>query len=543
MEDHNQSRNQTNSADEENLVELSADMALPDQKKHKIIDLVDDIDNPENKDVTPSPETLPKEAVADIPETTQTDELVPSTPAVSDVEDILSTSEKEQPAAIVNDTTDAIEDEVDAAFDAVAVQPEPTLPEVDDLLFDELSDITQEVDDAVGKSDGDDPTDEDLLPPSDAEPLDDEDLSAQAAELAAAMAGDYDDDNDVAPPPGVAQQQDLEIPDEIEDIQDDDIDDIIDLIDVVDPSELDHMEAEATEENDIIELTQIVDKEELESLKAKDQNGQAEVGTPSLSDQTQAHDTSVNGQIREDELSLSDIDDGSDFTEDINASIDTDDLFDPAELDGLFDDDISEDTAVEALGSLSDDTAIASDPTMEDADGLFDIVDDFNIDASSEKETHEDIESIPSLEETDGSQIPEKIPTEAEDTAPIEPVEEKIEDQEQVIQLADVLSALKTQQPNMEHAEISPEEDKDVPSVDLKTQGATTELDVEPSDESVEGDALFEDKQIEAAVEKIIRTKYADKLEQLIASAVEKAVTQEIENIKRSLSDMDEPPV
>lgn len=546
MEDHNQSRNQTNSADEENVIELSAEMALPDQKKHKIIDLTDDIDNPSNKDDTPPVELPPKEVVADISEHTHTDEPAPSTPDVSDVENILSTSEEEQPAAIINETTDTIEDEVDAAFDVVAVQPtDPTPPKVDDLLFDELSDITQEVDEAFGKPDGSDPADEDLLPSADAEALVAEDLSTQAAELEAAMAGDYD----MAPPPGVAEQQDPDIADDLEEIQDDDI---IDLVDVVDPAELDIIEAETTEENDIIELTHIVDIDELESLEAKDQNEQAEIAPPSLPDQTQNHDTPAKGKNREEELSLSQIDDGSDFTGDINASIDTDDIFDTAELDGLFDDDISEDKITEAIGSPSDDIAMASDPTMEDADGLFDIVDDFNIDESSEKETSDNIESIPSLEKTDGlfdiadqidgSQIPEEIPPEAEDTAPIAPVEEITDDQEQVIQLADILSASKTQQPNAEHAPISPEEDMDAPPVNLETQDATAALDVDPTNKTMEGDALFEDKKIEAAVEKIIRTKYADKMEQLIASAVEKAVTEEIENIRRSLSDLDEPP-
>jgi hypothetical protein len=526
MEDHNQSRNQTNSAEEENVFDLSAEMALPDQKKHKIIDLTNDIDHPENKDVSPSPETRPKEEPGDtLVETAPLDETIAivneTTEAIEDaslslgtmpeqvVTDIPEAAQPDEPAAVSNETTNTIEDEVDVAFDAVAVHPESTPPDVDDLLFDELSDITQKVDEAVGKAGSGEPTDGDLLAPSESEPFDDDNFLAQAAELDAAMAGD-DDDNDMLPPPSAVGEQSPEIKD-----------DIIELVEVVDPAELDNLEAEATEENDIIELTQIVDKDEVEHHEAKDQNGQAEIETAGLSDQPQPHDTSAHGQNIEDELSLSVIDDDSDFTGDINASSDMDDLFDSAELDGLFDDELSEDTAIDASASPLDDTAI------EDADGMFDIVDDLNIDESSEEKPHDNIDEIPSLEKTDrlfdiadqidGSQVTEEIPLEAKGAEPIEPFEEKTEDQKQVIQLANVLRT-------------------------SKPQDTTTGLDTDRTDESVEDDALFEDKKIEAAVEKIIRTKYADKMEQLIASAVEKAVTQEIENIKRSLSEMDEPP-
>jgi hypothetical protein len=565
MEDHNRSRNQTNSADEENIIELSAEMALTDQKKHKIIDLTDDIDNPVKQDVTPPLGKQPVEEVAELSEDTHPDEPVDgSTPSVSDVNDFLATSEKEQPVAIINETTEQIEDEVDAAFDAVAVQTEEPTPSIgDDLLFDKLSDITQEVDEAVGKADRGDPADVDQLPCADAAPIDDEDLSAQSAELEAALAGD-DDHTETVIPPDVESQQGHEFADDIEEIQDDDID-IIDLVDVVDPAKIDNLESEATEEDDdIIELTRIVDIAELESFKAKQQIGKAEIETSSLPDAEQAQGKSAEEQNREEELSLLETDDGSDFQGNLEGSADTDDIFDSAELDGLFDDDISEDETIGDIEPLSDNTDTESDFTVEDTNELFDIVDDFISTESSEQVTFDDIESIPSLGKTDGlidddisedettgdieplsddtdaesdftvedtnelfdivddfisTESSEEETSEAMDTEPIAPLEEKTEDQEQVLQLAQVLSASRPQQPHSEHSPISPE-----------------------GDDSVEDSALFEDNKIEAAVEKIIRIKYADKMEQLIAIAVEKAVTQEIENIKRSLTDNDEPP-
>jgi hypothetical protein len=45
---------------------------------------------------------------------------------------------------------------------------------------------------------------------------------------------------------------------------------------------------------------------------------------------------------------------------------------------------------------------------------------------------------------------------------------------------------------------------------------------------------------LEKAVEKILRTKYAETIEALIAKAVEKVVTRELESIKRSLMDGEE---
>ena len=62
----------------------------------------------------------------------------------------------------------------------------------------------------------------------------------------------------------------------------------------------------------------------------------------------------------------------------------------------------------------------------------------------------------------------------------------------------------------------------------------------EAPDQEAEKNQLS-DEEIEKAIERIIRTKYAQSIEQLIASAVEKVVTREINSIKRSLLEDDDP--
>jgi hypothetical protein len=50
------------------------------------------------------------------------------------------------------------------------------------------------------------------------------------------------------------------------------------------------------------------------------------------------------------------------------------------------------------------------------------------------------------------------------------------------------------------------------------------------------------EEEIEALIEKVIRTKYGQTIEQMIATVVEKVVTREMDNIKRNLmEDQGEP--
>lgn len=101
----------------------------------------------------------------------------------------------------------------------------------------------------------------------------------------------------------------------------------------------------------------------------------------------------------------------------------------------------------------------------------------------------------------------------------------------QIIQLTDVLKAVRHQ--------TGPDE------VDTaQTSGGeklAADLGMEIQEELAESFGTVPTQQIEATIEKIIRTRYADKIERLIARAVEKAVSNEIQFIKRTFMEDNDP--
>ena len=469
MEDHNQSWKKSKSADKESIVELSKDMESPDQTKHKIIDLTLEMDGSEDKAQAKPAKEMIQEKLSDTPE-----------PA-----------EEKSPAAIINETTDSVEEEVDAAFDAVQMQPiESTATKADNALFDELSDITQQVDDAVSRRDTNTSSDENPLPPIEPVPLDNDTLAADAAELDEAMAGDDDDD-----PTGqadVASNGEDELSDTFEV---EDHDDIIELVDVVESTELADLGTTTPQEDDeIIELTDIVDPAEVESLgldmQQKKKAPEADLRYPPVD--AESTDAGLDPVEEELTLSESEIDGNVDLFTDIDAELtseqdsigDTVESFDAAELDSLFDDD----------NITQEETQLDIEPQADDAD----------------------IDYAP---------------------AP----EEEGDHQEQVIQLADVLRASNGQSSSAAEFQADEEDDRAHQLVSSESQDISDALDSSLDQASEIDNASDEDKKIEAAVEHVIKTKYADTIEQLIANEVEKAVMREIENIKRTLSEDDEP--
>ncbi len=103
--------------------------------------------------------------------------------------------------------------------------------------------------------------------------------------------------------------------------------------------------------------------------------------------------------------------------------------------------------------------------------------------------------------------------------------------EEGMVRLSDVLSPRPPEEEGLpvEQIKMGAEED---------TAGAPgPDLDHEIQNEN----NMLTEREIEAAVERIIQKKYAATIEQLIARTVEKAVTREIENIKRAMMDGDEP--
>jgi hypothetical protein len=119
--------------------------------------------------------------------------------------------------------------------------------------------------------------------------------------------------------------------------------------------------------------------------------------------------------------------------------------------------------------------------------------------------------------------------------------QEESDHREQVIQLADVLRTSNGQSSPATEFQADEEDHRAQQLVSSESQDSSDALD-SSLDQAPEIDNVSdEDKKIVAAVEHVIQTKYADTIEQLIASEVEKAVMREIENIKRTLSEDDEP--
>jgi len=170
---------------------------------------------------------------------------------------------------------------------------------------------------------------------------------------------------------------------------------------------------------------------------------------------------------------------------------------------------------------------------------------------------------------------PETIPVDqaadttvaAEDTAPVEPGDVPDEDQEYA-ELLDTIDSLDPEDllvsvdeaglfdtgedagPVADQAEPEEEEEGLLSLTDVLNRSAADAAKKPPVERvgsvirEVEEDTgkdvrTLTDNEVEAAVERILKTKYAETIERLIANAVEKAVNREIENLKRTMLDDD----
>jgi hypothetical protein len=265
MEDRKQSRTQTAADKAEKIFDLTEDMAIADQAKHKIFDLADgaavpQAQRPVGQPLTPPApivegETDPSSAAAtDAPET-QDPEFDPlDLKSEPDLPPDLPVEKNEAASDMQGDAETAeapfsIEDEVSAAFDEVQSEPSPpeeSKEEKSDQLFDKLSGITQMVDDAVRQLNEEDASQLPSSPSPDSPSMDDDTLAFDAAELETAISGDDEDDE-------IIELTDIVVPLEVlaeptagqKDPSGDD--DIIDLVDIVDPAGLAY---EALEDED-----------------------------------------------------------------------------------------------------------------------------------------------------------------------------------------------------------------------------------------------------------------------------------------------------
>ncbi len=444
MEDRNKPKAHKAAGDAESIVELTSDMELPEDSDVRIIDLTDAIDGPVDVAVTTPPAvTSPTEK---LPETEAT---APPTPTGQV-------------------TPNFIEQEVDAAFDAVQAPLQKTAQgqesiDHDEKLIDRLSDIPRMVDSALETADSGD-TRMEKIAADKAEPMEPpelavEDMAAAAAELDSAISGSDRDDED---------------------------EEIINLTEIVDPSLFQPADSQQDEGDDqIIELTDIVDPAELR----------------------------VKAVIE---------------TQDDEKILELTDIVDPAEL--------------EAAPAYA--TAQAPEQSGDFADHGMTWKTEIIADQTADKP---EIEAAP----IDSGSLPENLaPEPAADpisTGAIAPFEDDPRHQESVIRLSDVLSHNfpRDERPPTEEIKMGVEEELAKQTISLEAEDTANamglDLDLDLEKETRQGGKPLTDPEIEAAIERIILTKYAETIEQLIAKAVEKAVTREIENIKRAMLDGDEP--
>jgi hypothetical protein len=262
MEDRKQSRTQAAADKAEKIFDLTEDMAIADQAKHKIFDLTDGTASPQaprpvERPLTPPAPSADGETRQSSVETTHTPEPQESASRPLDLKgepDLPPDSPFDEDVAVSDTQGDAesaeapfsIEDEVSAAFDEVQSEPSPanaSKDEQSDQLFDKLSGITQMVDDAVRQLNGEDAS---QVPPSTSPvspSFDDDTLASDAAELETAISGDDEDDEvieltDIVDPSEVTAEVMAGATAGQADTNGDD--EIIDLVDIVDPAELEY---------------------------------------------------------------------------------------------------------------------------------------------------------------------------------------------------------------------------------------------------------------------------------------------------------------
>lgn len=509
MEEHTQSKTQSAKTNKEKIVDLTADMELLDQTQHKIFDLTKDPDGakdiaeeqsavdtliidttdtseaqaPVTSDNNVVPDRKPADDLVDIPEKATTLALDTETATAAPIEETSGPPAAAASDATVSEAPKSIEDEVDAAFDAF--QDDLTEPveekKTDDQIFDKLSNITEEVDNAVRQIKESEPSIEVENGAIEPSPIDEEALSSDATDLEASMTGAGEEDGIIELTEVVGSAATVE-----NDAAQEPDDGIIELVDRVDPAELESIKAEEVEDDDdIIELTDIVDPAEI-ATGDLDSKPAEQVIESAGQVEADRHGEPEAVEPEEAELALSDLDQFEPIADDETQPAVAQDEFEPVQTDDLFE------------GDVRFEQELAEDAQPE--------VDDMG-------------------------------------TGVVPAVDGEGDQQEQVIQLADVLGGgVNEDRPPIEQIKMGAEEDIANQHISVEAEETANALGMDLVEKTEKEQQILADKEIERTVEQIIQSKYADTIERMVANAVEKAVTQEIEKIKRSLSD-DEPPI
>lgn len=385
-----------------------------------------------------------------------------------------------------NAISSAIEQEVEVAFDFVASPIRDETPHEEpsadhEGLMDKLSDIPRMVDDALDASDTPD-------------------------------AGKHVAVDEPEPP---AHARGADAADRTGFSLDEEGDDIIELTDIVDHSELEAAYLESRNDEEIIELTDIVDSSELVAAGLKMDDDDDIVELTDIVDPAELLVDAVTPEQdetgSEPTVSIAAADQTADAglgDEEYENLLETIDTLDADEL--LVD--IAEEESREPETIPGDQTA---DTTMAAGDtGPGDVPDE-------DQEYAELLDTIDSLDPEDllVSVDEAGLFDTGDDAGPV--AGQAKPEEEGLLSLTDVLNrstADEAKKPPVERVDSVIREVEEETGRDVRT---------------------LTDREVEAAVERILTTKYAETIERLIANAVEKAVNREIENLKHNMLDDD----
>lgn len=488
------------------IVDLTPDMELKDETKGKIIDLIDARFSPSG-------------------DTTQ----VPPVKHPIQTENADTASEESEDHMVIA-SPDKVEADVDAAFEMMqekASDEEPEEPEMSAETEEDEIDLS----DTLNDLSTDDVT---PLPPVEETTTADEELEEEE-EPELELFQEPADEAPPAPPaadpeaPKDAKPGDSSI--DLESRLDDvDAGDTIELTDVVVPVDLDTPLASDTDPEesrlDASDLepsldplsTDLVDREEADPMAPFEAEEDAIELTDIVETET-APDARPGSEVEalqqdgedEDVIELTDrVDPEALEQAEDDEVIELVDIVDPSELGAL----------PEAVAGASQEEPWTAEDDDDDVIELTDIV-----------EMEE-----PAAAGSAGLEADTPAPETVEEILPMppEPAEDK------VIRLDSVLDHVRQNKSqiaeNMSHG--LEEAIGDPPTASDTEEGG---IDMHEVREALGEPSELTDKELEEAIEKIIRTKYAETIEKHIAAVVERVVTREMESIKRSLMEDQEP--
>ena len=418
----------------------------------------------------------------------------------------------------------SIEQEVDAAFDAVqAFDPAETSRDNQMSWGEETLELT----DAIMPNQTH-TNDLSTLPLTSEDDGDEIIELTEVASIEESAEGNLGDDDEILELTEVVQtdQPDTYAFDDIATALDENDSGILELTDMVPPD--DALEP-APDDDDILDLTDTVQTDQLGTdapevfAAALDEN---DSDILELTDMVPADDALEPAPDDHDILDLTDAvqtdQPESDTLSDMTATLNIEDIdiLEPAELAPT---DQVEEAPAEADGIHPDDSVleltdmVPMDDTPPEITGR---VPSAEAEADSAEEDVIDLADI--LDEQEGG-------------------DEGMEGQEKILRLDDILGKRPESgtQPTGE-TEFSPEYALDSRSDETDTTDAFSTLGIALDEMEDEGFPSVSAQEVEAAVERIILKKYGASIETLIAKAVEKAVTREINSIKRTMLDDDD---